>query len=129
MLHFFTNTYHRFLRTLFIISMLGVPAITFAQQSQSPGNNPPGSGGLTNPLSSSTIDQLMDKILGWVVLVGGVFVVLMLVFTGFKFVEAQGNSEKLQSARQSLYWTVLGALILLGAFTLKDVITATVSAL
>jgi hypothetical protein len=53
----------------------------------------------------------------------------MLVFVGFKFVTAQGSDTKIVEARQMLLWTVVGALILLGAKAIQEGIIATVKAL
>ena len=85
--------------------------------------------GLSNPLKSKTLTELLTAILGFVQTIGAIFVVLMLIWTGFKFVQAQGNSSKLQEARESLWWTVLGALVLLGATAISLGIQETVQSL
>ncbi len=86
-------------------------------------------GGLDNPLNSNNLTELLSAILGFVQTIGAIFVVLMLIWTGFKFVHAQGNSTELKSARESLLWTVIGALILLGATAISLGIEATVKSL
>ncbi len=53
----------------------------------------------------------------------------MLVFVGFKFVVAQGSDTKISEARNMLLWTVIGALVLLGAQAISMGIKATVQAL
>jgi hypothetical protein len=53
----------------------------------------------------------------------------MIVFVGYKFIAAQGNSTKIEEARNMLLWTVVGALILLGAQAIAMGIQATVTAL
>lgn len=103
-----------------------------------PGNptNPPQSGNpgspvtLTNPLGSgATLPWLVNQILGLVVKIGAVVVIFMLVYVGFLFVAARGNDAKLTEARKALLWTVVGALILLGAQAIAIGIKATVDAL
>ncbi|MFA6278479.1 MAG: hypothetical protein WCS97_00080 [Candidatus Paceibacterota bacterium] len=92
---------------------------------------------LINPLkgidcSSSNGDCLMaflNSILKFVVRIGAIAVVLMLVYIGFLYVKAQGNPGKLEEAHKALLWTVIGALILLGAQAIQISITATVQAL
>ena len=86
-------------------------------------------GPLKNPLKVDTLSALLLAVLDFVKIIGGIFVVLMLVFTGFKFVAAQGNPEKLSEARTSLFWTVLGALVLLGASVIAMGIDETVKAI
>ena len=71
----------------------------------------------------------MLAILRGVVRLGSIILVLALVYTGFLFVVAQGNQEKISSARSALMWTVIGGLVLLGAEAIGLVISATVKTL
>ena len=84
---------------------------------------------LTNPLQAPDLVTLLQEILGYVTQIGGIFLVLMLVYVGFQFVMAQGNPEKVQSARTALLWTAIGGLLLLGAQALAIVIASTVAGL
>jgi len=85
---------------------------------------------LTNPLSAGTnIETLLADILAYVVQIGAVVVVLMLVYVGFIFVTARGEPGKITKAREALLWTVVGALILLGAEAIALAIQATVKAI
>lgn len=94
------------------------------------GTTNPGGGGLENPLNNiESVDDLLGAVLTAVVRIGSIILVLALVYIGFLFVVAQGNEEKLKSARNALLWTVIGGLILLGATAIKEVITATVESL
>ena len=89
-----------------------------------------GSGKLINPLGEgATPPGLSKAILEFVVRIGAVVVVLMLVYVGFLFVTAQGNETKITAAKSGLLWTVVGALILLGAQAIALAIEATVKAL
>lgn len=85
---------------------------------------------LINPLGEqATLEWLVTEILGLVIRIGAIIVIFMLVYVGFKFVVAQGREEKLRDARQALQWTVIGALILLGAQAIALGIAATIKAL
>ena len=87
-------------------------------------------GGLINPLNNiDSLEDFMLAILHGVVRLGSIILVLALVYTGFLFVVAQGNQEKISSARSALMWTVIGGLILLGAEAIGLVISATVKTL
>ena len=50
----------------------------------------------------------------------------MLVYSGFLFVSAQGNPEKLATARKAIMWTIIGAVVVLGASVLASAIEGTV---
>jgi hypothetical protein len=94
---------------------------------------PSGSGSsvtLTNPLKSiDSLPELLTAILRGIVQIGFIFLVLMIIFVGFKFVTAQGKPEELTQAKTALLWTVIGGLILLGAEAIALVIESTVSKL
>jgi len=129
---------HRF-RTFLALLFLALYALPVSAQpgSQNPGGGAQGSanpastgGGLQNPLNNiNTLQDFLNAILRGVVEIGTIILILALVYTGFLFVAARGNSEKLQSARSALVWTVIGGLILLGAQAIGLVIGDTVNSL
>lgn len=83
---------------------------------------------LTNPLGAGTdLKKLLSDILKVVVEYGSVVVVLMIVYVGYLFVTARGEPGKITTARTALLWTVVGALILLGAQAIALAIQATVN--
>ncbi len=90
----------------------------------------PDTSGLTNPLNNiNSLPEFLNKILEAVVQLGTIVLILAIVYVGFLFVVAQGNEEKIKSARSALFWTVIGGLVLLGAQTIGLVISSTVGAL
>ena len=84
---------------------------------------------LENPLNVSSLPELLTAILNGVVEIGAILLTVMIVYVGFLFVAAQGNEEKIRSARSALVWTVIGGLILLGASAISAVIQATVGSI
>lgn len=92
---------------------------------------------LVNPLNlgncrtanGGCLGAFLNAVLQFVVRIGAIVVILMLVYVGYKFVMAQGEPGKITEARQALLWTVVGALILLGAQVIALGIQATVQAL
>ena len=96
---------------------------------QSPGGNTGGNVTLVNPLGTSDLMTFLQKVLQFVVYLGSIVVIVMLVYVGFLFVAARGEPGKLTEARQALLWTIIGALILLGAQVIASGIAATVQAL
>lgn len=93
----------------------------------------PGAGGesqvsIRNPLRSETetIMGLIKLIIDNIILpIGSVLVVVMIIFTGFKFVVARGNEEKIREAKSALTWTIVGAAVLLGSWVIAQAISAT----
>jgi hypothetical protein len=85
---------------------------------------------LINPLQGGgNLQSFLLGILDFVIYIGGIAVVLMLIFVGYKFVAAQGKPGEIESAKQMLLWTLIGGLILLGSKAISLGITATVQSL
>jgi hypothetical protein len=83
-------------------------------------------GTFRSPLQSATLEDFLLAILNVVIYIMYPIIVLMIVYTGFLFVSAQGNPAKLQEARRALVWTVIGALVILGSKALALAIKGTV---
>jgi len=84
---------------------------------------------IKNPISSDTLIELIKKILEGAIKIGMPVIVLAIIYSGFLFVSAQGNSEKLGEAKRALLYTLIGAAILLGSWGIAQLITDTVKAL
>ncbi len=112
-------------------SSSGTTVVNNTGNGQSAGTNYTSPGvQLINPLQSgSSLESFLGSILDFVIRIGSVVVILMMVFVGFKFVTAQGNESKVTEAKGMLLWTVIGALVLLGAKAIQVAITATVQSL
>ncbi|KKR61052.1 hypothetical protein A2643_02810 [Candidatus Nomurabacteria bacterium RIFCSPHIGHO2_01_FULL_39_220] len=86
---------------------------------------------LNNPLSDKTdnIPAFIQTFLEGVLKVGIPIIALAIIYSGFLFVEARGNSEKLGKAKDALLYTLIGAAILLGSWSIATLIDSTVRAL
>jgi membrane protease YdiL (CAAX protease family) len=82
--------------------------------------------GLTNPLQFNSLSQFLEAILSAVITIAFPIIVLMFVYSGFLFITAQGNEQKLTQFRRVLLWTIVGALLILGAQVLSSAIQGTV---
>jgi len=81
---------------------------------------------LCNPLQFETISEFLKAMLGALEIIATPIVVLMIVYSGFLFVSAQGNPEKLATAKKAIMWTIIGAVVVLGASVLASAIEGTV---
>ena len=119
--------------------VLTIPAISFAQVNGVSTPNPNGvstpsspcpAGTICNPIKNATsVPGLISTILQGVLAIGIPIVALAIIYCGFLFVFARGNSEKLTKAKEALLYTLIGAAILLGAWAIAMMISATVLAL
>lgn len=86
---------------------------------------------IPNPFAhGDTVQGLFRAIIDNVVLpIGGVLAVMAFIFSGFLYVMAQGNPEKIKKAHNALLYTAIGTAILLGAWVISNVITTTIKQL
>ena len=86
-----------------------------------------GSGKIVNPIPKiSSLTGLIKTILEAVVTIGIPIVTLAIIYCGFLFVKALGKPEELKKAKDALLYTVIGSAILLGAWTIAQLISDTV---
>jgi hypothetical protein len=82
---------------------------------------------LPNPIKASNIQDLIYLIVNIVTYIGMILAILALIWVGFKFIAAQGNSEKLKDARKEFLYVVIGIAILIGAAAITDIIKTTLT--
>ena len=77
---------------------------------------------LPNPIKKDTFTELINLFAGLAVQVGIPIAAIFIIFAGFKFVTARGNEVELQKARKTLYGTVIGTVILVGAWVIAKAV-------
>jgi Type IV secretion system pilin len=100
-----------------------LPLVVFAQTQS--GSN---SGYLTNPTAGAGIGSIQDFIAAFlkaVVEISLPILTLFIVYSGFMFVTARGNPEKLRKARENFLYVIIGAILILGAWVLATLIAST----
>lgn len=126
--------------TVLIAFILFIPVYSFAQGTQT--EEAPKTGTQTeeapskitstkinNPINADTIDGFIKTLLEGVLKIGLPIVALAIIYSGFLFVSARGNSESLKKAKSALLYSVIGAAILLGAWAIAQLIANTVLSL
>lgn len=68
--------------------------------------------------SLQDIVDLVGTLRDFVLIVGMLLVVSFLVWSGVTFLQAQGNPEKIQLAKQRFIWTLIGAAVILGTYAI-----------
>ena len=84
---------------------------------------------ICNPIDADNFPEFIKTILEGIVKIGIPIIALALIYSGFLFVAARGNSEKITKAKSALLYTIIGAAILLGSWTIAKLISETVLAL
>ncbi len=110
----------------FVLMILLLPVLSFAQTGG--GGCDPGKE-VCNPINAKTINEFIKKILEGAIKIGIPIIALAIIYSGFLFVAARGNSEKLTTAKKALTYTLIGAAILLGSWAIAKLISETILAL
>lgn len=121
----------------FVVYLLVVPVLSFAQVTPSQpvaGTTPSdpsitNTEKLTNPIKVDDVNSFIKILLEGILRLGMPIVALAIIYSGFLFVAARGNAEKLSTAKDALTYTMIGAAILLGSWAIAILISETVRAL
>jgi len=85
------------------------------------------SGCLPNPLGVSSVNDLLYLAVDIATYVGVVLAVIFLIYAGFKYIAARGNSDKITEAHHFLLAVVIGIAILIGATAIVNVVKNTLT--
>ena len=107
--------------------LVAFPVLSFADGHNTACN--PAEGKICNPINTDSLNGLIKTLLEGVLEVGIPIIALAIIYSGFLFVSARGNSEKLTKAKDALLYTLIGAAILLGSWAIAELISDTVFAL
>ncbi len=84
---------------------------------------------LVNPIEANDFQEFLAKVIHIMYLIGIPITAIMIIWSGFLFVTAGGDTGKIKTARETFLWTVVGAAILLGAEVISSALIETVKKL
>lgn len=82
-----------------------------------------------NPLQAPDIQTFLINIIQILVVFATPVIIAFIMYAGFLFVTAKGDTGQISDAKHALTWAVIGGVILLGAQAIITVIQNTVNAL
>ncbi len=107
------NAFHRCIFKSLVFAILIVAAL----QAQAVATDPQ-----FGVFPAGSFGDILRGIAQWVANIGIPVVAFFIILTGFKFVAAQGNEEKLKEAKQMLVWTLVGAAVVMGSVAIANMI-------
>ena len=72
---------------------------------------------VTNPSGSSSVSELVGKVLEWVLGVAGSIALLMFIVGGVMYITSTGNEQKIGVAKKIINWTLIGLIIVLVSYS------------
>ena len=70
----------------------------------------------------TNITDLMDVVVSWVSLIGGIMAFIYLVYSGILYLTAAGNPDAAKKGQQGIINAVIGIIIIIAAYTIVKVI-------
>ncbi len=86
-------------------------------------------GTLCNPLKSTTVSGFLISVIEVLLIFALPVVVFFIMYSGYLFVTAAGDTSQIEKARASLTWSIIGGVVVLGAQAIMTVVQNTVKAL
>ena len=116
------------------ILLLGITSVAYAAPAS---GCQPGQSTYCNPISLpgadgtpiKTIPEFLLALVDIVFLFGMPIIVLFIIYAGFLFVTAGDNESQISKARTTIFWTLIGAAVLIGAKVIAMAIQTTVLSL
>lgn len=99
-----------------------------SNQGQQPTNSVNKIKTLQNPLNVSSVGDLINKVLEIFSYLVIIFAVLALVWVGFQFIMAQGNTERMKELKDWLLAIVIGVAIVIGSRIIVSIVINTLQA-
>lgn len=122
-----------------MVMVLTMPVLGLAENNIPGGSEPsipggkcddvPEKGVLSNPLNSCSFAELVASIAQLAVRIGIPVAAIFIIYSGLLFVTARGNEAKLETAKKSLLWAIIGTAILVGAAIITEVLQSTIKTL
>ena len=73
---------------------------------------------VTNPSGSSSVSELVGKVLEWVLGVAGSIALFMLIAGGIMYITSTGDEQKIATAKKIINWTILGLIVILASYSI-----------
>jgi len=91
-----------------VFTVLVLPKVIFAAETRT-------SSPLENPIEAKTFEQLIIAVLDAALVIGLPIAALFIIYSGFLFVTAQGSVDRIDKAKVTLTWTLVGVAIFVSA--------------
>jgi hypothetical protein len=78
-------------------------------------------GGISNPITASSFAELVDMVVAWILNIAMVLAPLIIVYGGFTYITAAGDTSKIGQAKKIILYAVIGFILALLAKSLVDI--------
>lgn len=114
----------------FVAKMIMLDFLIHAAHAACTPNVPPGTVCLINPIGTTSVPELVGRIIRSGLGIIGSITFLMFVWGGFQWLTSAGNEKKVTAGKDTMKWAAVGLIIVFSAvamvsFVLKGITTVT----
>lgn len=80
---------------------------------------------LENPLRADTLQDFLGDLVEGIVFLSIPVIVFFIIYAGFMFVTSGGDTKKIETAKKTALYTIIGAAIILGASLIAVILQGT----
>lgn len=73
--------------------------------------------------NSTDVAGIIGKVIDWVLLLVGAITVLFIIYAGILYVTSSGNKERIEQAKQTLTYAVIGLVVIILAGVIVNLVT------
>ena len=77
---------------------------------------------IDNPIRANDFKEVVLAFARLLVQIGIPLATIFIVFAGFKFVTARGDPKGIEEAKKMLFWTLVGAAVIIGAYAIATAV-------
>lgn len=114
----------KYLFTLVFSLLLLLPKITVLAADN--GSTPCNGCQLNNPISATTVEALVGKLINTAMGVVGSLALLMFIYGGFTWMLSAGSSEKIKKGKDIVIWSALGMVLIFMSYALVRFVLETI---
>lgn len=70
------------------------------------------------PVGSPSLNTGFGRVFFW----AGIIAVVVLVFAGYKYIASAGNPEQAKQARNTIFYTVIGLIVIMLSFAIVNIV-------
>ncbi len=82
---------------------------------------------LNNPLKVNTITDAISLFMSIIIRIALPLIIIFFIWAGLSFILARGNPTKIETAKRMFFYTVIGTMLILGAWVITNAIIGTVN--
>lgn len=80
---------------------------------------------LENPLSTDSINDLIMALVNVFQIIATPIIVFFIIYSGFLYVTARGNTEQLDKAKRTLIYAIIGGVVIVGSIAVGTIVKNT----